>query len=196
MRTFSVFYNPSLTDETDQVRFVKEGIAWWALLAPLVWFLYHRLWWEAAVLFAVSLIIAMGAEQWAVSDTFLLVGNSLLQVLIACEANDLRALSLRRKGFHQIAVAHGMDEAEAEVRFFTSWDGTSKGGTPASSSVFDRAGDKDVAKPASGTPVWPKKVWPKKVSDKRVWPGPASPRPKARPDDVLGVFPTPPTKLG
>ena len=28
----------------DAVRMVKEGVAWWALLFPALWLLYHRLW--------------------------------------------------------------------------------------------------------------------------------------------------------
>lgn len=178
MRTFSVFYNADVADPTDRVRFVKEGIAWWALIAPLLWFLYHRLWWEAAFLFGLSILIALAAEPLGVSETSLLVFNGLFQVLIACEANDLRGLALRRKGFRQIAIAHGVDEAEAEVRFFAGWDGRVSDAAPLSSSVFDRSGDDRVREPA-------KAVWPK---------GPLAPA-KANPDHVLGLFPNPPHRL-
>ncbi|MEQ9518956.1 MAG: DUF2628 domain-containing protein [Parvibaculum sp.] len=186
MRTFSVYHNPDLPDAVDQIRFVKEGMAVWALVAPLLWFLYHRLWWEAAILFGISIIMALAADQWGIPEITLLVANSLLQVLIACEANDLRAYALRRKGFRQIAVTHGVDEAEAEIRFFANWveksASTAAMSASVSSSVFDRAGERDLPKSTKSTkPIWPKQ---------------AEPAPQAKPDDVLGLFPAPPPKLG
>ena len=34
----------NITDRADKVLFVKEGFGWVALLFPVLWLLYHRLW--------------------------------------------------------------------------------------------------------------------------------------------------------
>ena len=70
MRTFTVHGNASLPRAEDHVRFVKEGMAGWAIVSPLIWFLYHRMWWEGAAYFGLSILIAVagGAVGFQASD--------------------------------------------------------------------------------------------------------------------------------
>ncbi|MBL4863806.1 MAG: DUF2628 domain-containing protein [Rhodobiaceae bacterium] len=191
MRTFTVHVvgtEATLPRTEDRVRFVKEGIAWWAYASPLIWFLYHRMWWEAAAYFGFTLVLALGGEALGLGGNLVLVVNLLIQALVAGEANDLRRLALAKKGYRPIAIVHGRDEAEAELRFFANWTGplpTSAGGDEecATSAVFDRRREGEGAKAGASYPVWPK---PNPPGHAQAVPGEAAP-------DVLGLFPEPHT---
>lgn len=178
MRTYTVNANASLPAEEERLRFVKEGIAWWALVTPLFWFLYHRLWWEAAAYFGLSFALALGGEALGAGEDIVLVASLFVQLLVALEANDLRRLGLARKGYRSVSVVSAQNEADAELRFHAIWKGPLPMADPApvTSAVFDRRGEASVSSSsAASAPVWPK-------------PGT---QPAARPDNVLGLFPNP-----
>ncbi len=192
MRTFTVHANASLPRAEDHVRLVKEGMARWAILSPLLWFLYHRMWWEGAAYFGLSILIALAGESFGLGENITVLVGVGVQLLAAMEANDLRRLALARKGYQTVAVVHGADEDEAEARFFASWSHALPEASldPVTSAVLDRSGSGvglRASAPAAFTqpkgPVWPKRPARRETEE----PHPTNPN-----EDVLGVFPKPP----
>jgi len=189
MRTYTVHANASVSREDARVRFVKEGIAWGALISPLIWFLFHRMWWEAAFSVGLALLIAFSGAALALDENVVLVAGLLFQVLIAVEANDLRRLALSRGAYRSVAIVHGVDAAEAELRFFSNWKGplptadrmADIGAT--TSAVFDHRGETgSLLSRVTG----PKQtVWPQTPSQTSK--GAAGPSD----EEVLGLFPKP-----
>jgi hypothetical protein len=96
--------------------FIKDGIAWPALVVPLLWILWHRLWltlvWFIAFLLAVAWIGRLFGEDLATAGLF------LGQVLFALEANNIRRWSLHSRGFDDVGESFGRNVAEAEMRYF------------------------------------------------------------------------------
>jgi len=194
MRTYTVHANASVPKAEDRVRFVREGMARWAIVSPLLWFLYHRMWWEAAAYFGLSILIAVAGEALGIQETIIVLLGFGVQLLAALEANDFRRLALARKGYQPIAIVHGSDEEEAEARFFASWSHTlpDASDAPVTSAVMDWSGTRHispVAQAARGTAYTSNKgaVWPKRIETD------PEPTPPARPGDVLGLFPKPPS---
>jgi len=190
MRTFTVHANASLPRAEDHVRLVKEGMARWAILSPLIWFLYHRMWWEGAAYFGLSILIALAGGALGVHENITVLLGLGLQLLAAMEANDLRRLALARKGYQTIAIIHGSDEEEAEARFFANWSHAlpQASDNPVTSAVLDRTGSA-IGDGLSATYTKPKgPVWPKR-SAKTEEPQ----RPPAPAGEVLGLFPKPPS---
>lgn len=124
MTVYSV-YEPAddadLEARTAKVAFVKEGIAWFALIVPVLWLIFHRMWLELIAFLAIflSLPLIFGSDPagreiagWA---------SLGLTVLFAFEANDLRGWALRRRGYKFAGTAFGRDQVEAETRFFSRW---------------------------------------------------------------------------
>jgi Protein of unknown function (DUF2628) len=112
---------PDLIERSDRLAFVKEGFSWPAFLVPLLWLIYYRMWVEFILLVAVY-----AALQWAFGSEpqgqALAAWASLgIGVLFASEANDLRTLSLQRRGYQLAGVASGRDRTEAERLFFRAW---------------------------------------------------------------------------
>jgi hypothetical protein len=89
------------------VAVVREGFAWVALAAPLLWALWHHLWWWSLVAFLAqsALAVAIGAE-WLTPVEAGLIGVGL-SFLFAAEANDLRRRSLYWAGWVEEGVSTG-----------------------------------------------------------------------------------------
>lgn len=125
MTVYSV-YEPTSGDadieaRAGRVAFVKEGFAWFALIVPAFWMLYHRMWIELIVFLALlaGLQFAFGFDRLG-QELFSWVALAIT-VLFAFEANDLRGANIQRRGYRFAGIATGRDQSDAERRFFTAW---------------------------------------------------------------------------
>jgi len=123
MRIYSIFEpasGPARPDDPRSVIFLKEGFSWPALLVPLLWLLYHRMWMLAGAYFGLSAALAL-LGQWldpqGVAATILGLSSGLM---VACEANGLRRWHLSRSGYREVASIAAPNLAEAELRYFSA----------------------------------------------------------------------------
>lgn len=105
----------------DAIVFVREGIAWWALVFPILWLLYHRLWLMVLLYLVVMLALTGVMTILELPELIGGVATMLVSFLLALEGNDLRRWTLARKGFAQVDVTTGRDRQECEQRFFEDW---------------------------------------------------------------------------
>jgi uncharacterized protein DUF2628 len=101
--------------EGEELVFLRDGFSFLAFLFPPLWLLWHRLWVEAAVTFAI-LIGAAGVEQlggWTVSLPIQL----MLSIFVGCEGNGFRIARRRRRGWSDIAVIDAANGHDAETRY-------------------------------------------------------------------------------
>ena len=124
MTVYSVYESADDADleaRAGKVAFVKEGIAWLALIVPILWLIYQRMWLELiaylAILTALPALFGPGPAGQEIGG-WVSLG---LMVLFAFEANDLRGWALRRRGYKFAGTAFGRDQVEAETRFFSRW---------------------------------------------------------------------------
>jgi hypothetical protein len=94
------------------VALVPEGFSWAALLLPLPWLLWQRLWlvavlWTAGALVA-ALLLPAAVLPWA---------TAAAQVLVACHAHDLARWTLARRGLmpQGVIAARSLDAAIARL---------------------------------------------------------------------------------
>ena len=125
MTVYSVYEPPAeapdLMQRADRLAFVKEGFSWSALLVPLLWLLYYRMWIELIVLVLIYIVLQIVFGSDAQGQVLTAWASFAIGVLFAFEANDLRAASLERKGYRLAGVASGRDRTDAERSFFTAW---------------------------------------------------------------------------
>ena len=110
-----------ISSRADKIVFVRWGFAWLALVIPILWLLYHRMWLVLAGFVALLFLIqvgfmALGSDQqaagWAV-----LIAN----FVFALFANDLRQWTLSLRGYRMVEMVSGNNIVECERRFFTVW---------------------------------------------------------------------------
>ncbi|MDH6231329.1 hypothetical protein M2281_001901 [Mesorhizobium soli] len=97
---------------------VRDGFSLLAFLVPLLWLLWHRLWIEAALAFAVALALAALAEVAGYEVTASLL-SILVSIYVGLEGSALRLAALRRRGWSEWGVVEGRNMGEAEIRYLT-----------------------------------------------------------------------------
>jgi hypothetical protein len=126
MRAYTVHAPPGEAPAPERFAFVKDGFSWPALLVPILFILWHRLWLTlmGAVIFV--LVIAWIDRLFGEDNAAMVAIIGVL--LFALEANNLRRLSFEARGWRELGSAFGQDRDEAEIRFFVGWP--KNGGAP------------------------------------------------------------------
>lgn len=103
-------------EDTHNIRFVKDGFSWWALLFPLLWTLYNRMWLVfLGYLIAVVALVFFADVFGSATGGFLTV---LATLFFAMEAGFLKSWSLQHKKWRTAGVVNASTLDEAEIRFF------------------------------------------------------------------------------
>jgi hypothetical protein len=132
----------------DATQFVKEGIAWWALIFPLLWLLYHRMWIVLAGFVALLILIEAGSSLAGLEDAAAGWITIVVTLIFALEANDLRRWTLARAGFVTVGAVSGRDRTECELRYFSQWPDAPV--SPASRGGMGKPTSAPAAKKGSG----------------------------------------------
>lgn len=105
----------------DAVRFVRDGFSWFALVLPLIWMLFNRMWLIALLFFAAQFVVAFGSDLLGHPEagSVLLLG---MNVLVALESGVLRERALLSKGWTTEAVISADTIDDAETLFFHGLD--------------------------------------------------------------------------
>jgi hypothetical protein len=100
---------------------VRDGFSWGALIFQPVWFLWHRLWYGAVANIAAILAVAVACRVLNVGGGVTFLTLVALALLVANEANAIRAWDLERRGLvaWDAVIADDLDAAEAKA--FARW---------------------------------------------------------------------------
>jgi Protein of unknown function (DUF2628) len=169
MPTYTVHQPPPRPGEAasapERFRFVRDGFYFWAFLLGPVWMLLHRLWLEAIIYIAASILLGLGLVLIGASLTVQFIAGLLMALLIGFEAATLRRWKLTRRGWKMLGFVVGEDTETAEQRFFAAW----------AKDANKRTGAAPPTPPATPEPRYAAPL-------RR---GPPSP------SDVIGLFPEP-----
>ncbi len=107
---------PQLDGERDDEKtvFIRDGFAFFAFIFTVPWLLVQRLWFEAAIVFGVMVVIS-GVGSYTGHGNMAGFVTALVSLLVGLEGNNWRIAALERRGFEQLGVvdAHNADDAEA-----------------------------------------------------------------------------------
>ena len=115
MRLFTV-HQPPDGDPEDLV-LVRDGFSFWAFLLTVLWALWNRLWWEAAALVVIWVVLSLIMNLLGADDFTQLMVSLGFQILVGFEARDLQRWALKRRGWEELGVVSGNSEEAAERRF-------------------------------------------------------------------------------
>ena len=103
-------------DKGERALVIRDGFSFLALIMPLFWFLWHRMWLEALAFLCIGLLLAGLGTMSGFSITAPLL-SFILYLFIGLEAQGLRIASLRRRGWEVWGVVEGANRDEAELRY-------------------------------------------------------------------------------
>lgn len=94
---------------------IKDGFAVIAFIAPLIWFLWHRMWREALGVLVISAVL--GSISMVPGFEIVPAIGILVSLFIGMEARNLRINSLLRGGWREWGVVVAASQEEAELRY-------------------------------------------------------------------------------
>ena len=116
MASYWIMEPPASAKPVGEAHIVRDGFSLLGFLIPPFWLLWHRLWFEAAVVFAIGLTLTILGE----ASGFGLIASALsllLSLWIGLEGSALRVAALRRRGWREWGVVEASSAAEAEIRY-------------------------------------------------------------------------------
>ncbi len=113
MTAYVVLIPPRARADDEDVVLVRDGWAWLAFIAPVLWFAFHRMWLWAAGFLALGLVLSVAADRFGWQLAAAAVGV-LANLWAGLEAGALRIDHLRRAGWTEgdVVVAPGRQSAE------------------------------------------------------------------------------------
>jgi hypothetical protein len=100
----------------DDAETIRDGFSMLALLFPLVWLLWHRLWIETAAYLAATLLLMGVGWLLGMGESAALLALPL-NLLMGFEAQALRHAALLRRGWSDWGVVEASDSREALTRY-------------------------------------------------------------------------------
>ncbi|HET7412895.1 MAG TPA: DUF2628 domain-containing protein [Pararhizobium sp.] len=114
MASYVVLIPPGADAGDERAIVQRDGFLWLALIAPLLWFIWYRIWLWAALYLVIGFAVALVVERTGWGGTAIVLGI-ITSFWAALEAGGLRIAELRRRGWNiaDVVVAPGRAEAEA-----------------------------------------------------------------------------------
>lgn len=100
---------------------VKNGFRVWALLVPLLFTLFNRLWRPFLALLALTAVIGVLAARDLIPDEAAFGLDLLVALYAAIAASDWIVTARERKGFTAMGVVAGDSEEDALAHFARHW---------------------------------------------------------------------------
>ena len=118
MAIFVVMEPPAANaaEAAERAVLVRDGFAFLGFLVPPLWLLWHRLWIEAALAFAVGVGLTALGETAGLGFTGAAL-SLLVSIFVGLEGAALRVNALRRRGWREWGVVEASDAGEAEIRY-------------------------------------------------------------------------------
>ena len=125
MTTYSVHLPaeavPGSPEGLERAVLVKDGFHWTALVFPLLWLLFNRLWWAFLAFVVITMAVVFLGRAAGLSETAIATLDLLIGLFVAISASDLKAWGLGRRGYAIADVVTGSSTDDAERRFFDRW---------------------------------------------------------------------------
>ena len=112
-----VVMEPASDRRGEAALFIKDAFAPLAVIVPLFWLLWNRLWFEAVMAFCASLAL-MGAATWAGAPKLAGIGSILIGIYVALEGGALKIAAARQRGYEDAAIVDASSLTEAEERYY------------------------------------------------------------------------------
>lgn len=101
----------------EQAIFIRDAFAPLAVVLPVVWLLWHKLWIEAGVAL-IAMVAITAALEWLGLAQLAGLAASLIGLYVALEGGALRIFASRRRGYSEKAVIDAASLADAEEHHF------------------------------------------------------------------------------
>ncbi len=115
------YYGTDVRTAPEQLVFVRDGFYFWAFVASILWFLWHRLWLATFGYLVITIAAEIAMWSFGVGSGARFVVMGVIALLVGLEAGSLRRWKLSRRKWRQLDIVVADSEEAAERRFFERW---------------------------------------------------------------------------
>ncbi len=108
-------------DKVDRLVFIKQGVAWLAILSPLLWSLYHRLWSISLVVFCLTVVMIGLLKLLGLSPLQNFILMLIVNAIFAIESSTLRQWQAKQDGLKFEGFVSGYNKEDCQRRFLEGW---------------------------------------------------------------------------
>jgi hypothetical protein len=123
MASYTVHLPPGVSRteaaSTGRMRLVRDGFSVFALILPLIWLVWNRLW--LVLLAWIAVVIGIEALARVAGEVPASIVAVLFALWFAVEARDLQRWTLARRGWQDAGVVVASHADEAERRVVEAW---------------------------------------------------------------------------
>ncbi len=116
MRLYNALIKKDQNNKIEDVVLLEEGFSFMAFLFSGLWFLFHKMWLNAAVIFAINYVLQSLGEAGALSKLDLMFLEFSFLIIIAYNANHWFSEYLLRRGYQISGFVLAANKAEARIK--------------------------------------------------------------------------------
>jgi hypothetical protein len=115
MKLHNIYIKKDSFDQIKDIKTVKEGFSFYAFFFAIFWFLYHKMWKYAAIIFIIYLSFSFLGKSFGQNIQFAFELSFAL--LVGFNANYIRQKHLSEIGYEFLGSAFGKNELEAQLNY-------------------------------------------------------------------------------
>lgn len=120
MASYVVLTPPDGNELDERAVLIRDGFSLLALIVPVIWLLWNRLWFAAAMLLLLSVAIAIAISQIPSWSTVFTISSVMISLFVALEGNNWRIAKKERQGWQLRTVIDAPSHATAEEIYFSA----------------------------------------------------------------------------
>lgn len=115
MNIYNALIKKNDNGKVEDIIMIKEGFSWKAFFFNTVWFIYHRMWKEIAILLLIGITFSFVAKLS--SDFDKVTMQIALFFMVALNANNWLCEKIKNKGYEFAGIVFGNNATHAKLRF-------------------------------------------------------------------------------
>lgn len=115
MNIYNALIKKNDNGKVEDIIMIKEGFSWKAFFFNTVWFIYHRMWKEIAILLLIGITFSFVAKLS--SDFDKVTMQIALFFMVALNANNWLCEKIKNKGYEFAGIVFGSNATHAKLRF-------------------------------------------------------------------------------
>ena len=116
MKLYNALIKKDKNNKIEDVVLLEEGFSLFAFLFSGLWFLFHRMWLNAATIFAINYVLQSFGEAEILSKLDLIFLELSFLIIIAYNANHWFGEHLLRQGYQLSGFVLAANKAEARIK--------------------------------------------------------------------------------
>ncbi len=118
MKIYTVHIKPDMLHAIEKPEFVREGFNIFAFLFSGLWALSQKLWWQAALLIGLYVLMGLLASRGFIQLETSALANLGIQLIAGLQGNDWVRARLSRSGYVLADIAVADTALRAQQRYF------------------------------------------------------------------------------